>query len=75
VTVSGFDYHVEQLSLEDALSGNQASYDKKERAENAIAKIRQKYGYATVQRGVVMGDEKLNGLDIRGKKEETNSKE
>ena len=75
VTVSGFDYHVEQLSLEDALSGNQASYDKKERAENAIAKIRQKYGYATVQRGVVMEDEKLNGLDLRGKKEETNSKE
>ncbi len=75
VTVSGFDYHVEQLSLDDALSGNQAGYDKKERAETAIAKIREKYGYATVQRGVVMEDEKLNGLDIRGKKEETNTKE
>lgn len=70
ITVSGFDYHVEQLSLEDAIDGNKASYEKKERAESAIAKIREKYGYATVQRGVVMQDEKLNGLDIRGEKED-----
>ena len=73
VTVSGFDYHVEQLSLDDALAGEagKASYEKKERAENAVAKLREKYGYATLQRGVVFGDEKLGGLDIRGKKEET----
>ena len=70
ITVSGFDYHVEQLSLEDAIDGSQASYEKKERAESAIAKIREKYGYATVQRGVVMQDEKLNGLDIRGEEED-----
>ncbi len=75
VTVSGFDYHVEQMSLLDALPSDGANYQKKERAENAISQIREKYGYATVQRGIVLQDEKLNGLDIRGRKEETSSKE
>ena len=70
VSVSGFDYHIEQLTLDEMLDG-EASYGKKERAEDAIAKIREKYGYAAMQRGVVMTDEKLSGLDIRGKKEET----
>ena len=70
ITISGFDYHVEQLTLDDALCGDKPSYQKKERAEEAIAKIREKYGYATVQRGLVFEDEKLKGLDIRGKKEE-----
>ncbi len=70
VTVSGFDYHIEQMSLDSLISGESASYEKKERAESAIAKIREKYGYATVQRGVVLEDEKLNGLDIRGKKDD-----
>lgn len=70
VSVSGFDYHIEQLTLGDTLDGT-ASYEKKERAENAIAKIREKYGYAAMQRGLVLSDEKLSGLDIRGKKEET----
>ena len=42
--------------------------------EDAIAKLRDKYGYSSVQRGVVLEDAKVNGLDIRGKKEETNSK-
>ena len=73
VTVSGFDYHVEQMSLDAFLSGDRANYEKKERAENTIAKLREKYGYATVQRGLILEDEKLSGLDIRGKKEETNS--
>lgn len=73
VTLSGFDHHVEQLTLDSAMSGEGATYEKKERAENAIAKLREKYGYATVQRGVILEDEKLNGLDIRGKKEEASS--
>lgn len=73
VTVSGFDYHVEQMRLDDMFS-NESGYEKRERAENAVAKLREKYGYATVQRGLVMEDEHLNGLDIRGKKEETSSK-
>ncbi|MBQ3220849.1 MAG: DNA polymerase IV [Clostridia bacterium] len=72
VSVSGFDYHVEQLSLAGAIeeAEGKISYEKKERAESAVAKLREKYGYATVQRGLVFKDEKLGGLDIRGKKEE-----
>ena len=68
VTISGLDYHIEQLNLLDL---TEDSYGKKERAEDAVAKIRAKYGYASMQRGVVMADETLNGLDIRGEKEET----
>ncbi len=71
ITVSGFDYHVEQIRLDDVLEGEKNGYARRERAENAIAKLREKYGYATLQRGLVMEDEKLNGLDIRGKKDET----
>ena len=74
ITVSGFDYHVEQIRLDEFLDEDKNGYDRRERAESAIAKLREKYGYATVQRGLVMEDEKLNGLDIRGKKEETDSK-
>jgi hypothetical protein len=73
ITVSGFDYHVEQMSLDAFLSGDRANYEKKERAEDAIAKLREKYGYATVQRGVILEDENMAGVDIRGKKEETSS--
>ena len=70
VTVSGFDHNIEQLSFDDFLSDGNASYDKRDRAESAIAKLREKYGYATVQRGIVLEDDKVNGLDIRGKKED-----
>ena len=52
ITISGFDYDVRQLTF-DQLVESQA-YDKKERAENAVASIRKKYGYDTLQRGVVM---------------------
>ena len=72
VTISGFDYHVEQLTLDsilDEVSGA-VSYEKKEKVENAVAKIRKKYGYATVQRGIVLTDKCTDGLDIRGIKEE-----
>ena len=70
ITVSGFDYHVEQLSLTDMMPSEGGSYDKKDRMESAIGKLREKYGYATLQRGVILEDGALNGLDIRGKKEE-----
>lgn len=72
VSVSGFDYHVEQLTLDDVIdkASGSLSYEKKERVENAVAKIREKYGYATLQRGIVLEDERTAGLDIRGKKEE-----
>ena len=64
ITVSGFDYHIRQLTLDDAL-GDESGYKKKERAESAVAKIREKYGFKTVQRGVLFADEKLGGLDIK----------
>ena len=70
VTVSGFDHNVEQLSLDEFFSEGTANYDKRDRAESAIAKLREKYGYATVQRGVVLEDDKVNGLDIRGRKDD-----
>ncbi len=70
ITVSGFDYNVGQISMDSVILDEGKSYDKRARAEGVVAKLREKYGYSTVQRGVVMEDEKLNGLDIRGKKEE-----
>ena len=73
VTISGFDYHIEQLRLDDGLIDS-ALYEKKERAEDAVAKIREKHGYAKLQRGVVLTDDQLNGLDIKSRKEERNSK-
>ena len=72
VTISGFDYQIEQLTIGEA-TGVKA-YEKKERAESAVAKLREKYGYASVQRGVVLGG-KVGGLDIRGKKRENISNE
>lgn len=68
VTVSGFDFNIRQTTLENLLGGE--DYEKKERAESAIAKLRAKYGYASVQRGIVIEDENSKGLDIRGQKEE-----
>lgn len=70
VSVSGFDYHIEQMQLTGISDADGVSYEKKERAENTIAKLREKYGYVAVQRGLVLEDERLNGLDIRGEKEE-----
>ena len=74
VTVSGFDHHIEQLTIGETLGGGKV-YEKKERVENAVAKLREKYGYVAVQRGVVMEDAELNGLDIRGQKENSKKDE
>lgn len=73
ITVSGFDYHVEQLAL--GLDAGGRNYEKKERAEKAVAKLREKYGYATVQRGLMLEDERLAALDLRGRKEESPEEE
>lgn len=72
ITISGFEYGNQQLSLDSMLVGEgESSYAKKERAEEAVAKLREKYGYASLQRGIALTDEAVNGLDIRGKKEDT----
>ncbi|MBQ8885294.1 MAG: DNA polymerase IV [Clostridia bacterium] len=66
VSVSGFDHHIEQLRLD---GGENGGYDKRKRAEDAVAGIRKKYGYEKLQRGIVLEDAELAGLDIKGKKE------
>ena len=63
ITVSGFDNQIEQLSL-DALPA-EAAYQKREKVESAVEKLREKYGFSSVQRGVVIEDESLKGLDLR----------
>lgn len=68
VSVSSFDYHVQQLSL-DSLTGEDTDRQKKEKVENAVASLRKKYGYAALQRAVVMEDERSKGLDIRKKQQ------
>ena len=72
ITISGFDHNISQLTLDSVIDEalGERSYEKKERMENAVAKIREKYGYATLQRGVVMTGEGTKGLDIRAEKEE-----
>lgn len=71
VSVSGFDYNIAQVRLDESMMfGQERPYEKKERVEAAVEKIRDKYGFSTLQRGIAFEDEQLNGLDIRGKKEE-----
>ncbi len=67
VTVSDFDYNVRQMTL-DGLT-EETGYEKKERVENTVAALRKKYGYAALQRGVVMEDDSSKGLDIRNKQQ------
>lgn len=64
VTVSGFDGGVEQLSF-DVMNGQ---YDKKARAEDAVDRIRKKYGYSKVQRGIMFEDKSVLGMDVRGER-------
>ena len=62
LTVSGFDHHVEQLRLGD---GTDVRYEKNERAELAVEKIRKKHGFGALQRGILLENERFVGLDIR----------
>ena len=64
VTVSGFDLGVEQLTF-DSFSGD---YDKKARAEEAVGKIREKYGYSKIQRGIMFEDRAALKMDVRGER-------
>ena len=64
VTASGFDGGVEQLSF-DSLCGD---YEKKARAEEAVAKIRAKHGYAKLQRGIMFEDKQSVEMDVRGER-------
>ena len=62
VTVSGFDKGVEQLTF-GFLSGD---YEKKARAEQAVEKIRSKYGYEKLQRGIMFEDKASLTMDLKG---------
>lgn len=64
VTVSGFDLGVEQLTF-DSFGGD---YDKKARAEEAVGKIREKYGYSKIQRGIMFEDRAALKMDVRGER-------
>ncbi len=64
VTVSGFDKGVEQMSIDD-LAG---SYDKKDRVERVVGEIRKKYGYGTIQRGIMYEDRTALSMDVRGER-------
>ena len=64
VTVSGFNNGIEQLSF-DVYGG---AYAKKERAEEAVAKIREKHGYSKLQRGIMLEDPSAGRMDIRGER-------
>ena len=64
VTASGFDLGVEQLTFE-ALTGD---YDKRARAEEAVAKIREKHGYSKLQRGIMFEDPVALRMDVRGER-------
>lgn len=64
VTASGFDNGVEQLTF-DSLGGD---YEKKAKAEEAVAKIREKYGYSKLQRGIMLEDPLSANMDVRGER-------
>ena len=64
VTVSGFDKGVRQLSFDDVTG----DYAKKERAEQAVDKIRRKYGYSKIQRGIMYEDKSTLFMDVRGER-------
>ena len=64
VTASGFDRGIEQLSF-DSLTGD---YEKRARAEEAVAQIRKKHGYAKLQRGIMLEDPLALGMDVRGER-------
>ena len=62
VSVSGFTGGTEQLSL---LSEGE---EKKERLESAIDKLRDKYGYRSVQRGIMFEREECADMDLQGER-------
>lgn len=64
ITTSGFDNGVEQLTF-DSLGGD---YEKKAKAEEAVAKIREKHGYSKLQRGIMLEDPLSANMDVRGER-------
>ncbi len=61
VTVSGFDAGASQLTLDETAG----DYAKREKAERCVDAIRKKYGYASVQRGIVAEDPSEMHNDVK----------
>lgn len=61
ISVSEFGA-MEQLDL----FGRSAEEEKRERADAAVSKIREKYGGLAIQRAAVLKDERLKELDVKG---------
>ena len=61
VTVSGFDKNLSQMTF-DEVDGD---YKKREAAERAVDKIRKKYGYSAMQRGIAASDKEAAENDIK----------
>lgn len=61
VTVSGFDGNASQLTMDEA-SGD---YSKREKVEVCVDKIRKKYGYSSLQRGIIAEDAAAMQTDVK----------
>ncbi len=61
VTVSGFDGGSAQITFDEAAG----DYQKREKAERCVDEIRKKYGYSSVQRGIVLNDPDEMHNDIK----------
>ncbi len=61
VTVSGFDGGASQLTMDEAAG----DYEKRERAERCVDEIRKKYGYSSLQRGIIAEDPSEMHNDVK----------
>lgn len=59
IAVSGFTNGIEQISIETLLKGR---VQKLEKVEDTVQKIRNKYGYTGIQRGILLQEECLQNL-------------
>lgn len=64
VSVSGFDFDVQQLSLDT--DGRKKTYEKRLKVEDAVSKIRKKYGGDTLKRAIVFAEEEVSNEEKDG---------
>lgn len=61
VTVSGFDGGLSQLTFDEEAG----DYKKRETVERCVDEIRRKHGYASLQRGILIGDAESMSNDVK----------
>ena len=59
IAVSGFTDGVEQISIDSLLENKE---QKLEKIENTVQKIREKYGFNGIQRGILLQEEKVGNI-------------